>query len=67
MKHLAVISLTISVSSLAAAPAMAQSGAKPGLWELRAVKQMVDGKDMAAQMTAATEQVRAAVSKMSSE
>jgi len=49
--------------ALTAGQAQAQS-IKPGLWELRAVKHMVDGVDQSAQMAAAQQQMKAAMAKM---
>ncbi|MCX8086101.1 MAG: DUF3617 domain-containing protein [Rhodocyclaceae bacterium] len=39
--------------ALAAPPLLAEGMMKPGLWEVRVVKQIIDGQDMAAQMAAA--------------
>lgn len=46
------------------APAAHAQSTKPGLWELRTVKQLVDGQDMAAQMIAAQQRMKEAIAKM---
>jgi hypothetical protein len=43
------------------------SGLKPGLWEVRQIKQVVDGRDMAAQMASAQAQMQQSMAKMSPE
>ena len=47
--------------------AQAESTLKPGLWETRTTKMVMDGKDMAPQMAAATRQMTEAMAKMPSE
>ena len=59
--HLAVCALV--TTAFWGLSAQAQS-IKPGLWELRAVKHMVDGVDQSAQMAAAQQQMKAAMAKM---
>ena len=55
----------------AAVPAMfflatqSQAGNKPGLWEMRITKNIVDGQDHSAQMSSMNEQMQAAMAKMS--
>lgn len=51
---------------LFATPALAQ-GMKPGLWEIKTLKQVMDGKDMTAQMAAAQAQMRQQMASMSPE
>ena len=43
------------------------SGLKPGLWEMKVVKQVMDGRDMQAQMAAAQEQMQQAMANMTPE
>ena len=46
-------------------PAFAQSsGLKPGLWEMKSIRQVVDGQDMSAQMAAANAKMQAAMANM---
>lgn len=46
-------------------PALAQSsGLKPGLWEMKSIRQVVDGQDMSAQMAAANAKMQAAMANM---
>ena len=52
--------------ALTAGQAQAQS-IKPGLWELRMTKQVVNGVDQTAQMAAAAEQMKAAMAKLTPE
>jgi hypothetical protein len=40
------------------------SGLKPGLWEVKQIKQVMDGRDMAAQMAAAQAQMQQSLAKM---
>lgn len=58
--------LPLLLLPLSATPALAQ-GMKPGLWEIKTIKQMVDGQDMAAQMAAAQAQMRQQMANMSPE
>jgi hypothetical protein len=44
--------------------AMADSLMKPGLWEIKVVKQIMDGKDMQAQMAASQAQMQAMMASM---
>jgi len=44
--------------ALVAVSAFADGSMKPGLWEMRVVKQIIDGQDMAAQMAAAAAQMQ---------
>jgi Protein of unknown function (DUF3617) len=48
----------------AAAAALAQPATKPGLWEVRVTRQIVNGQDMTAQMQAAQAQMAAAMKSM---
>jgi len=43
------------------------SGLKPGLWEVRQVRQVMDGRDMGAQMAAAQDKMAQSMAKMSPE
>ncbi len=49
---------------LLAAHAFADSGMKAGLWEVKTLKQMVDGQDMKAQMAAAQAQMQQQMASM---
>jgi hypothetical protein len=52
-------SLAVCLAALAALSAYAAGlGLKPGLWETRIVKQVIDGRDMTAQMTAQAAQMQ---------
>jgi len=42
----------------------AGTGLKPGLWEIRIVKQVMDGHDMASQMTASTARIQQSMANM---
>jgi hypothetical protein len=42
----------------------AQAGNKPGLWEMRIVKNVVDGQDHSAQMAAMSDKMQAAMAKL---
>lgn len=53
-------------AALSGLSAHAQS-IKPGLWEVRVLKQVVDGTDQTAQMAAAQQQMKAAMAKLSHE
>ncbi len=51
--------------TLAVLPALAGGfGLKPGLWETRVVKQVVDGRDISAQIAGATSQMQQAMAAM---
>jgi len=55
----------LSLAALAAFAAYAGGlGLKPGLWEVKIVKQVVDGRDMTAQMAAAQAQMQQAMANM---
>ena len=55
-------------AALTAGHAQAQAQSiKPGLWELRMTKQVVNGVDQTAQMAAAAEQMKAAMAKLTPE
>ncbi len=56
-KLLALSALCLPALCLLAAPARAE-GMKAGLWEVKMLKQVVDGRDMAAQMAAARAQMQ---------
>jgi hypothetical protein len=43
------------------------SGLKPGLWEMKPIRHVVDGRDMSAQMAAASAQMEQAMAKMTPE
>lgn len=49
------------------ATAGAEEGLKPGLWEMKVVKQVIDGRDMSAQMSSAMAEMKAAMASMSPE
>lgn len=61
MKRLIVAA---SVAVVAGSPYAQTPGMKAGLWELKTVKQVVDGKDMQAQMAAAQAQMKQAMANM---
>ena len=57
--------LLVALGGSLAGPALAQgSGLKPGLWEVKQLKQVMDGKDMGAQMAAAQAQMQQAYANM---
>jgi hypothetical protein len=59
---------TLAVLVALSGTAYAQgSGFKPGLWEVKQIKQVVDGRDMAAQMASAQAQMQQSMAKMSPE
>lgn len=60
MKKLATLAMLIAIGPLA----HSASPMKPGLWEVQITKQMIDGKDMTAQMAAAQAQMREQIAKM---
>lgn len=61
MKNLALALLAVAVS-----PVFAQgSGIKPGLWEVKIIKQVMDGRDTAAQMASAQAEMQRAMAGMS--
>jgi Protein of unknown function (DUF3617) len=55
-----VVAFLITSSSTAFA-----QGLKPGLWEVKPIRQVVDGQDMTAQMTAASAKMEQAMANMS--
>ena len=57
--------LPIILLASVASTALADSGMKPGLWEMHMLKNVVDGHDTAAQMAAMSEQMNAQMAKMS--
>ncbi|PKO84585.1 MAG: hypothetical protein CVU17_03095 [Betaproteobacteria bacterium HGW-Betaproteobacteria-11] len=61
MKKL-LIALALAATTAAA---LAETMMKPGLWEVRMLKQVVDGRDMTAQMAAAQAQMQKALAGMS--
>ena len=61
MKRLTV---AVSLAVLASSPWAQTMGMKAGLWEMRTLKQMMDGKDMQAQMSAARAQMQQALANM---
>ncbi len=52
------------VISVATLPVLAASGLKAGLWEIRVVKQTVDGRDISAQTTATMERMQQAMASL---
>lgn len=61
MKEFALALLAVAVS-----PVFAQgSGIKPGLWEVKIIKQVMDGRDTAAQMASAQAEMQRAMAGMS--
>jgi hypothetical protein len=60
MKALAILLTFIAVLPVTHATSLT----KPGLWEVRVIKQVMDGKDMTAQMNAAQAQMQEQLSKM---
>jgi hypothetical protein len=61
MKKFATLAMLIAIGPLA----HGASPMKPGLWEAQLTKQVIDGKDMTAQMAAAQAQMREQIAKMS--
>src|SRR3990172_9735463 len=61
MKRL-IVAATLAV--LASSPCAQTAGMKAGLWEMRTLKQVMDGKDMQAQMAAAQAQMQQAMANM---
>jgi hypothetical protein len=58
-------SLLVALAALAAVTAYAAGiGLKPGLWELRTVKQVVDGRDTSAQMAGLADKMQQAMASM---
>lgn len=56
--------ITALLATAASATAFAEPPMKPGLWEVRAVKQVMDGEDMAAQMAASQKQMQEMLASM---
>jgi hypothetical protein len=61
MKKL-IVAATLAV--LASSPCAQTTGMKAGLWEMKTLKQVMDGKDMQAQMAAAQAQMQKALANM---
>ena len=61
MKRL-IVATTFAV--VASSPCAQTMGMKAGLWEMRTLKQVMDGKDMQAQMSAAQAQMQQAMANM---
>ena len=61
MKRLIVAA---SLAVVASSPCAQTTGMKAGLWEMRTLKQVMDGKDMQAQMSAAQAQMEQAMANM---
>ena len=58
--------LTLAILVTLTGSAFAQSSAlKPGLWEIKTIRQVMDGRDMSAQMNAAQGQMEEAMAQMS--
>jgi hypothetical protein len=53
MPRLLAALLLAAATTVAVAAAPADLGIKPGLWELKLIKQVIDGRDLAAQLQAA--------------
>ncbi len=66
MKNLPASLSLLSLLLFVATPVIAQ-GMKPGLWEVKTIKQVVDGQDMTAQMAAAQAQMRQQMASMTPE
>lgn len=58
------LALGIALAALPFATLAQGSGLKPGLWEVRQLKQVMDGQDMGAQMAAAQAQMQQAYANM---
>jgi hypothetical protein len=56
--------LLAALAATAATAVSAETMMKPGLWEVRMIKQVMDGQDMTAQMAAAQAQMQAAMANM---
>ena len=61
MRKSLIACLALAVALLARAAGI---GLKPGLWEVRLVKQVVDGRDMSAQLSQASTQMEQAMANM---
>lgn len=62
------LAVVLAMSCLVSLPSLAQTYTpKVGLWEVKSVKQVTDGKDMTAQMNAAQEKMKQAMANMSPE
>ena len=59
-----ILAILITLSGAAYAQG---SGLKPGLWEVKQIKQVMDGRDMGAQMAAAQDKMAQSMAKMSPE
>ena len=59
-----IVSLLACIQSFAQTDAL-MGGQKAGLWEIKLIKQTMDGKDMLAQFKASQEQMQQAMAKMS--
>ncbi len=57
--------LLVAMFALSATPALADTHMKAGLWEMRVVKQVMDGEDVAARMAASQAQMQQMMSSMS--
>ena len=59
---------TLAILAVLSGTAVAQSSSlKPGLWEVKAVRQVVDGRDLSAQMAAASAKMEQAMANMTPE
>jgi Protein of unknown function (DUF3617) len=57
--------LTLAILIMLSGPAFAQSSSlKPGLWEIKPIRQVVDGRDMSAQMAAARTKMQQAIANL---
>jgi hypothetical protein len=64
-KQLVVAAVTAAVAAFAAVDVLATGfGLKPGLWESRIIKHVMDGRDMTSQMTGAMVQMQSTLSRL---
>jgi hypothetical protein len=58
---------TLAILVILSGTAFAQSNLKPGLWEVKATRQVMDGRDLTAQMAAASAKMEQAMANMTPE
>lgn len=58
---------TLAILVILSGTAFAQSNLKPGLWEVKATRQVVDGRDLTAQMAAVSAKMEQAMANMTPE
>lgn len=63
MNRATILTITMAMTVLGTS-VMAQTAMKPGLWEMRTIKHVMDGRDMMAQMAAAQAQMQQMMANM---